>query len=1793
MKHSLLQTLCATWLFACGIITAQEKERWIPLDSERPEGSPVQVEVIEASPTETAFRIVIPGFFQTETEYGGQIFSSIRFVEPELSGLGFPRQQGEPGWWDFPEENRIAPQPEERFRRAFQIGTSKAIIPEKLGYAGFNSLEEMVRLGISPDGARPGIPTLQGLLSVNPRTKGEQLDFRVEIEKSETINIGRPLLPAGFAGLDQEDQGPFGFTPPRFFDTPFYANPDPSLAPQTTLNLQGNAGQFTVASFSHPLVKYVAPNRIEIPWNVTIYVKHLAGPVQFDCPFGWDHWLFKIPFINGAAIREAMTAKGIRIESSRSARYLILTPREYRDELDEFAKWKNSKGLSVDFAYVGSGIGDDVEADRNRIDAFLESYFRKHYCHGVYVLLVGDIDTIPSGRSSLVVTNPDASNTDSDHVYEVLGSDLFPSLYVGRLSVDNREQLLTQLSKILEYERSPVPGSWPTRALLCANSQNSNGNYGVDPSHPSKYAAAVNDIASYGSYTNPPSFEVLHAGAANNTTTRATNQDVIDSIDQGVGHVLYRGHGGPSSWVSGWDGSSTFGNSFDKSNDLPALANKAFPIVYSISCQNGLLRSNDSIAEEWMNLEGTGAVAHFGAAANSYTIENHERAKGIFRAIYESGFTRLGPALAEAERISYNASGGSNYWKSNTFCYNLLGDPELTIRKIQAFPPPWEGTITFEVPDRPFVSVLTQAGAPLRGYLVSVVLKNGDSLTGTTDDRGIASFKVNGSLISSYSVSGPDGVKEYNDFEGPVTTLVWFPIVENSPEGTPITVEICSCAETETEIEIRIPGFWKRTITYANQTFTQVKFPEVVTLGVGLPELSRLDAATNAVGLNGLLGREGLLADREQLLPKGERGWFNFPAEDPSAELSPTKYMLNLRVGSPQPYFPEEALGSDPRTVKEMIELGIDPRGARPGIPHLRGLISAAVGAQLGAELKLEKISEELHDFPNDPTLVPAGFQGSDNNEGYLAPELIDTDFLTNLERPYRGDSFPLTQPERMGGFEGCEFQVPLCQTSGPTGFSCIKRATYRLIHPLEVLDRDCIPYDVWINKPAFLNGGALLAKAGRLKLPILSRRSARYLILTPEEYVDDLAGFIAWKRAKGLTVSVATVGNSASDTIARDRDDIDEYIENFYYRNYCHGVYVLLIGDTSIMPSGRSNNVIAPPDGNNGASDHVYEVIGSGDFASVYVGRLSVNADDADDLAGQLAKILSYERSPAFGGWPLRATIAANSENDDGSRGVSASFPSKYALAANQIVNYGSYNSPPAFNLLHAGAASSGVTRATNQDLIDAINNNTGHVLYRGHGSTSDMLAGWDGSSSFGNSFESTELASLANTAYPIVYSIACQNNRIGQSDCLGEEFMSKADGGSVAFWSASVNSFTFENHERAKGIFRAIYENGFTRLGPALAEAERISSLNFGLDSAWRNNTFCYLLLGDPELTIRRSYVFPKFVFTGTLIQSALGRELLVQDSLSRATGKLRVNLEFEDGSNINALTDSEGKILIDKPTDLEVVEVTYFEEAGAPQTQTFDSTGDIITLDGTTVPEGQFTGLRVGTLGASSDGTPVNSNFSLAEGAGDIHNNLFTVSGNALVFTGTADHETLESYSIRIRANGGGVNVTQLLDIIVLDDRNEDADGDGLTEADEEDRYGTSDLTRDSDGDGLEDSKEVELAFGIDPSNTGLDPATLGLDSGASGSPFDPARDDSELIANLNSLGFFNAEDLVTLTPGALVIEKNSEATGFQLELQMERWSEENSGWFNEGNPIPWLYLPEEEKGILRVVPKSPGE
>ncbi|MFP6884340.1 MAG: C25 family cysteine peptidase [Roseibacillus sp.] len=1000
----------------------------------------------------------------------------------------------------------------------------------------------------------------------------------------------------------------------------------------------------------------------------------------------------------------------------------------------------------------------------------------------------------------------------------------------------------------------------------------------------------------------------------------------------------------------------------------------------------------------------------------------------------------------------------------------------------------------------------------------------------------------------------------------------WVPLERNYPEGTPVTVEIRRSNLEETELEVRVPGYWKRTVNYGGNPHTQIRFPDPVLFGEGFPRLQALEALRNGNGLQGLLGEGGLLSEREPFLKEDDSNWFDFPDGQNASPLSPAKYMQSMRIGVSRGAFPEglidQQLGD--LTASQMIELGIEPVGARPGIPHLRGLIATSLGSKPGENFRVQVLNHKKMDVTLEHPLVPAGFSGSDegeNFEGYDAPELRDRDFYENNVEIYNGNVPPLGKVQRIGGtFGGSQFNVPLCEVGRPTELRIPSVLEWRIVHRMPFVRKyECIPWDQWISKPSFANGSSLRLRLEAVLTPILPIRTARYLIVTPREFEDELQEFADWKRDKGLSVKFVFVGNNLGDDVESDRDDIDQYLENYYHRNFCHGVYVLLVGDVDRIPGGRSNKVVANPDGNNGDSDHVYEAIEDDDFASLYVGRLSV--DDADDLTVQLNKILAYERDPAIGLWPTRVTLAANSQNDNGVYGIDPQFPSKYAGAVNAIADYTNYTDPPTFTVRHAGAADDVTPRATNQEVIDDIGAGRGMVLYRGHGSSTDWVSGWDGTSTMGDSFGSTEINQLDNDKiFPIVYSIACQNNRINQDDCAGENWMSRAGGGSVAYYSASVNSYTDENHERAKGIFKAIYENGITRLGPALAEAEVISSSTYGMDSAWENNTFCYLLLGDPEMTIRRKAVRPSW-FPEIIVRPRIDRvHVTILNELKQPLPGLRVNVVLIDRTILNGLTDDNGEIDLEVDPSQIVRYVVVDDDEG--RVRVMDSgaaVGTAVSLSDNLIPEGNNPGFRVGGLSTISGGGEVEEvAYFLVSGAGADDNGLFQVSGGSLIFTSQADHESRSAYNVRVRSSHAGGSIEESFIVQVIDDRSEDADGDGLTELTEEEIHGTSDTESDSDEDGLEDGVEIFLA-------------DLG---------FNPALDDSVRIASLEaSTGFFTRKSIIEADSGDLIIEKQQDGH-FKLQFQLQELDEISKRWLDFGERHEWIYQGGEDKHFFRI-------
>ena len=123
---------------------------------------------------------------------------------------------------------------------------------------------------------------------------------------------------------------------------------------------------------------------------------------------------------------------------------------------------------------------------------------------------------------------------------------------------------------------------------------------------------------------------------------------------------------------------------------------------------------------------------------------------------------------------------------------------------------------------------------------------------------------------------------------------------------------------------------------------------------------------------------------------------------------------------------------------------------------------------------------------------------------------------------------------------------------------------------------------------------------------------------------------------------------------------------------------------------------------------------------------------------------------------------------------------------------------------------------------------------------------------------------------------------------------------------------------------------------------------------------------------------------------------------------------------------------------------------------------------------VPAGQII-----TLGVQDPDVGDEHEFGLVAGTGGEDNAAFTLVGNELRSNVTYDFEDKNSYSVLISATDiSGLSVAKVFTITINDDRTEDFDQDGLTEAQEEDVYGTSDLDPDSDDDGLVDGPEVNV-------------------------------------------------------------------------------------------------------------------
>jgi len=332
-----------------------------------------------------------------------------------------------------------------------------------------------------------------------------------------------------------------------------------------------------------------------------------------------------------------------------------------------------------------------------------------------------------------------------------------------------------------------------------------------------------------------------------------------------------------------------------------------------------------------------------------------------------------------------------------------------------------------------------------------------------------------------------------------------------------------------------------------------------------------------------------------------------------------------------------------------------------------------------------------------------------------------------------------------------------------------------------------------------------------------LARTGARYLIITPDSYVQYLQPLTDWKTKKGMKAKIAPLSVTGSTA-----SQIKNYILNAYNTWEIRPEYILLAGLGTLVP-------------NSGSSDDYYGDISGNYRIELSVGRLPFTTIDQCNL--HVAKILGYERTPLLHDtfWYKKGTVIVR---EDGSSPPDDVFWENARYIANFWRGF-EYTQVDTFSRLRG---------QTSTDVVNAINNGRMFVVYRGQAVTN-----------WWSPFAVTPNNLVNDEKTPIVVSGTCQTMSMTSDGYLGNLFLNAGSAttlkGAVAFFGTTVvasgPNLGLNRGIVSKGFFQSIFGERTYTLGDAAKRGkfiiDSIQPPNYSTTrySEWE-------LFGDPEMQI-----------------------------------------------------------------------------------------------------------------------------------------------------------------------------------------------------------------------------------------------------------------------------------------------------------------------------------------------------
>ncbi|MCF7912259.1 MAG: hypothetical protein K9M99_07010 [Candidatus Cloacimonetes bacterium] len=563
----------------------------------------------------------------------------------------------------------------------------------------------------------PDLPHYTRIIALPDNGNWEISKFTYDVKE---IDIENPIIPSGWEDLTQWQDNRAN----QWFPSEIVSISEPSIM----RNYRFSQVSIAAVQYNPALqkIRLITNLDLQLAVDYSNYTnpqtgRELPGSAAFDKLA--QSWIFG--------------ADNYRNDNDYAGSLLIISRSSVVSYLETLAEWKQKMGFHTIIA---------TTTETGSSSSSIQNYIQNAYDNWEYppdhVLLVGDV----SGSYSLPAFYCEGYMYPwdvTDHNYALLeGTDYFPDVLIGRISIQNTTQLATAIAKIINYESNPymTNTNWYTKGLMMSVIED---NWGSEYfSGRETVICAGEKLLDY-TYTQIDTFIAPY---------QSSHTQLRNLINTGYTFLNYRGFG--STYY--WNGASG-GHMFEIS-DINALSNGwMLPMVTSIVCGGGDFADNNystCFGETWL-VSGSasnprGAIAFIGPSEHdTKTPFNNCNDLGIYQGITQEGIFGTSAMMLRGKMEMYNNFPFCHSWgdalDSDQFyfyVYNLLGDP--TVEIWTDVPKNCELELDTEIPiGQNYLEItISSDDDQVEGFRIAVTSDDGLLATDITNNNGNAYIPV-------------------------------------------------------------------------------------------------------------------------------------------------------------------------------------------------------------------------------------------------------------------------------------------------------------------------------------------------------------------------------------------------------------------------------------------------------------------------------------------------------------------------------------------------------------------------------------------------------------------------------------------------------------------------------------------------------------------------------------------------------------------------------------------------------------------------------------------------------------------------------------------------------------------------------------------------------------------------------------------------------------------------------------------------------------------------------------------